>query len=205
MTVVKKTLCVLLSGKAGVGKTTSAKYLKDYLETKYNLKGRIISIAGGVKQSAKECYGWDGVKDSRGRKLLQSVGRIGREYNEDVWIKKAYEEMTSSEYPYDFIIIDDWRFPNEKNFLLSKEILHTITVRIEAPNREILKGTPEYRDTSEVSLPSVMLLEDKGIDWTAGLEYKYCLDNRGKLEELYSSLEILADREIDNLRFKQKN
>ncbi len=74
-----KVLCVLFSGKAGVGKTTSANILYKIM-SKNNLEVEIGSFAIGVKSTALH-MGWDGEKDAKGRKLLIDIGMAGREYN----------------------------------------------------------------------------------------------------------------------------
>ena len=39
-----------------------------------------------VKAVAK-FMGWNGEKDTKGRKLLQGIGNLGREYDNDAWIE----------------------------------------------------------------------------------------------------------------------
>ena len=150
------TYVVLISGKAGVGKTLTANTLVKKLE-EFDSSLLVIknSFAKGVKELSKD-FGWDGEKDEKGRKLLQDVGRLGREVNEDFWVDKmlvdTYEQTNS--IPPNIIIIDDWRFPNESNYFKDKPRVKLFNVRIEAPDREILKGTPEYNDSSETALDS---------------------------------------------------
>ena len=200
--ILNKTLCILIAGKAGTGKTESAKFLDSYLSN-FQLKGGIYSFASGVKHCAREYYGWDGLKDERGRRLLQNVGRTGREYNIDIWVNKTLKSFHSSFDPVgDFMLVDDWRYPNELNKVLTDPSLHVITLRIESPMRELLKeGTPEAKDSSETSLPSVVgMLPVPGI--CNGLEgYRYIINNIGSKQDLYESLMIIADREIDGLKF----
>lgn len=148
-----KMIVVLVSGKAGTGKDEVSKMLKDYY-TSMGLKGDVFKFARGVKNVAL-AMGWDGQKDARGRELLQNVGRMGRKYDIDVWAKRAAEDiMTSVDVP-DFAIISDWRFINESDYFKNNfPIGNVFKVRIEAPERESLKGSPLYYDESETSLPS---------------------------------------------------
>ena len=67
---------VLFSGKAGTGKTTASNYLL-YLAEK---NGYLLHFATMVKDIAKRYFWWDGVKDEKGRRLLQEIGRTGRNY-----------------------------------------------------------------------------------------------------------------------------
>ena len=146
------TICFMFSGKAGVGKSYSADLLKQMVE-EYNLNTFKSPFAAGVKATAR-FMGWDGNKDQKGRRLLQRIGQSGREYDENLWVKSSFQIIENSDsYPYDVVFIDDWRFPNEISFIQKNELLYkTIAIRVEAPDREILVGTPEYDEVSEVSL-----------------------------------------------------
>jgi len=147
-----KIVCILISGKAGVGKSTCSGFMKEYLEEE-GYKVFSGHFAQGVKDVAKR-MGWDGIKDVKGRRLLQQVGSVGREYDKDTWCKELYmTTLVISQRP-DVILVDDWRFPNEAEFLKTINELHVVTIRIDSQDKEILKGTPEYKDTSETSLPS---------------------------------------------------
>jgi len=143
----QRTVIILVSGKAGVGKTTFANFVMKHLPPdvkKYSAKGAFATV---VKQVAK-MMGWNGQKDDNGRKLLQNVGNVGREYNSDTWVGTLINFlMEVNIIPLDLIIIDDWRFPNELNWFLDKSLEYKVyTVRISAPSRESLKGTPYYID-----------------------------------------------------------
>jgi len=169
----QRTVIILVSGKAGVGKTTFANFVMKHLPPdvkKYSAKGAFATI---VKQVAK-MMGWNGQKDDNGRKLLQNVGNVGREYNSDTWVGTLINFlMEVNIIPLDLIIIDDWRFPNELNWFLDKSLEYKVyTVRISAPSRESLKGTPYYNDVSETSLPD------------EPSNYNYYIDNEGSLEAL---------------------
>ena len=154
------TLCVLLSGKAGVGKTRSADVM-DRVANDMGLNVCRASFAHKVKE-AGFYIGWDGVKDARGRALLQSIGKAGRAYDQDLWVRETFNTVSDTPYyPYDVVIIDDWRFNNEYFYIKNKEPLYKVrTVRIVAPARETLIGTPEYEDVSETAL------DDFTFDWT---------------------------------------
>lgn len=140
---------ILISGKAGTGKSTVAKLLAKLL-AKHLLPSMILHFATGVKDVAFK-MSWDGEKDARGRRLLQEVGKLGRSYNSNCWAMQVANVIKELEAE-DYFIVDDWRFPNEYNYLQQLEDFDIITVHIYAPSREKLKNTAEYSDESETSL-----------------------------------------------------
>lgn len=178
---VAKTICILVCGKAGTGKTTLTNFLKKEFESKgYTVE--IARFASGVKATSK-FMGWDGEKDCKGRKLLQGVGGVGREYDKDCWVSLTFNEILpkSVNFPQDIVIVDDYRFPNESEFVKNTSMYQVFEVRIESPDREMLKGTPEYDDISETSLPS-------GED----TRYHRTIYNLGSLEDLDEKCKVLA-------------
>lgn len=147
----KKTIVIMLSGRAGTGKSTSANYLNE-LAKQDGLESTVASFSTPLKNIAMS-MGWDGKKDERGRKLLQRLGsEVGREYDEDMWCKLLFGWLEGGRV-YDVIFIDDWRFVSEYKFVKNRFPYIPISVRIEAPDREILKGTEDYNHISEISLP----------------------------------------------------
>ncbi len=147
----KQTVVVMLSGRAGTGKTTSAKYLNS-LAQRDKLESEVYSFGFPLKQVAK-IMGWDGKKDERGRKLLQDLGtEVGRTYDEDMWCKLLFQHIESGSI-YDVIFIDDWRFLSELAFVKSRFPYVPVTIRLSFPEKELLKGTPNYNHISEISLP----------------------------------------------------
>ena len=142
---------ILVSGRAGEGKTTFTRLCVRIL-AEHGIMAEIVPFAQGVKEVASE-MGWDGKKDSRGRKLLQDVGRIGREYNENLWAEQAVERInldSLNSYVIDFI--DDWRFSNE-GYVVDK-VFDVTKIRIIRPQQfHTLYGTDLYNDLSEVGLP----------------------------------------------------
>jgi thymidylate kinase len=164
------TVAILISGKAGTGKSTFGSLVKKALQEE-GYTTTTIPFADNVKYVAKEAFGWDGEKDDKGRQLLQGIGNLGRQYDENLWVDRVIEmaEVTDTIIPVEFIICDDWRFPNEAKRMAER--FTTILVKVEAKEREALKGTEFYDDVSEVSLDAY---ED----------YYYVVSNESTLEEL---------------------
>jgi len=103
---------VAFSGPAQIGKTTCAQYLQG----KYG--GTCLSFAKRLKMMA-HTVGWDGKKDFRGRKLLQDLGLVVREYDPEYWIDSLLVEMYRRGLPSeeDNYFVDDLRFKNEAETL----------------------------------------------------------------------------------------
>ena len=96
-----------LSGKKQVGKDT----LGHYLELRYGFQR--IAFADYLKHIAAK-LGWDGWKDERGRKLLQDLGLVVRQYNERFWVEAAFRTMHRLQRKgYHDFVITDVRFINE--------------------------------------------------------------------------------------------
>jgi hypothetical protein len=186
--VLSKQVVILISGKAGTGKTTTAKYLVKHLG-----KAGIFPFADPLKAIARR-MSWDGNKTEAGRRLLQGLGTLGREYNPFIWIKLSMDDAlySAQDLDLDYIIVDDWRFPNEYEYVKSNPGVQVFTVRMFAPNREILKGTPEYNDISETSLQ-----EDD-------LAYDIWLDNTGDISELYIKLDSVVKFILDHVQKWEK-
>jgi hypothetical protein len=75
-----------------------------------------MGFADAVKAIAREQFGWDGIKDAKGRRLLQVLGtEAGRAYNPDLWVEKMQQAIYERD-PDSIILITDCRFPNEVDF-----------------------------------------------------------------------------------------
>jgi hypothetical protein len=183
-----KRLAILVSGKAGVGKTTTSKILKAaFIELGYATE--IVPFASGLKNTALR-LGWDGNKDSKGRQFLIELGLAGRNYDKDTWAKYTYENLIEhNSVNYDIILNDDWRYPNESEYVNRHPLYSMARIRIEAPDREILRNTPQYTDSSETSLPSYTN--------SAHGYYDYFIDNSGSMEKLEEQCKLILDDILD--------
>ena len=97
-------MVILFAGKAGAGKDTSAALVQKYLP-----EAQTCAFAKRVKEIAR-AFGWDGKKDEKGRKLLQSVGRVGREYQKDFWANDCVRQISEAK---GHALVTDLRFQNE--------------------------------------------------------------------------------------------
>jgi energy-coupling factor transporter ATP-binding protein EcfA2 len=184
------TQIIMISGKAGTGKSTTAKILQGIFSARG--KGAVTrSFASNIKRIARDQFGWDGVKDEKGRKLLQDIGAMGRAYDPDIWPKKLIFDLKDELYfqEHDFILIDDWRFPNEGYYMADNTHMPVYCVRLEAPAREILRGTPLFDDPTETAMPSA---DEEG----AAELYDIAFDNTRDID----ALRHFCSTVVDNLR-----
>jgi dephospho-CoA kinase len=95
-----------LAGYMQSGKTTCAKHLNTEGWTR-------VAFADALKEELTR-LGWDGIKDKRGRRLLQQFGQTMRGYNPDYWIKRWLERYYHlKRIGIECIVCDDVRYPNE--------------------------------------------------------------------------------------------
>ncbi len=100
-----------ITGKAGSGKSTVTTCLLAELRNRFH-PARRHAFADRLKGICRE-MGWNGVKDKRGRRLLQIIGtEAGREcIGQDVWINVLDRQL--KEIHAELVVIEDCRFDNE--------------------------------------------------------------------------------------------
>lgn len=177
----KNKFVILISGKAGAGKTTTANFMRAYLNELEPNSAVLWPFAGSLKGIARGYFTWDGEKDDRGRKLLQDIGRIGREYYKDVWVEKVEDKVRTSPY----FLADDWRFPNEFDYFYQRGY-NVVTIRINRPGHNILNAELAL-DVSEISLSEYPS------------DYDFYILNDGTLEELEATCFKIAYIVLRNL------
>lgn len=102
-----------ISGKATHGKDFTAEILKEMLEEN-GKRVLILHYADYLKYLCKQIFGWDGVKDDKGRTILQKVGTdLVRTNNPDLWAIVIAETICGLKTEFDSFIIPDCRFENE--------------------------------------------------------------------------------------------
>ena len=108
---------ILIAGRAESGKGTVSDIFKNILESQ-NKKVLTISFGDMVKFYCTKYFGWDGVKDEKGRSLLQYVGDMFRNKQRDYWGLRVCDAIHFFGDQYDAVLIPDWRYPNELNCIL---------------------------------------------------------------------------------------
>lgn len=109
-------MIILIGGKAGCGKDTVGNIISNTIFCYRD------AFATNLKEFACD-LGWDGIKDFRGRRLLQRLGAIGREYNQYIWVDHAIRRINLAFFTDSRLksaIITDFRFPNEYKRIIEK-------------------------------------------------------------------------------------
>jgi hypothetical protein len=106
-----------LCGRGGAGKSTFAEMIvkkSKPIFMQVNFKDALVEMAKGI--------GWNGIKDEKGRKLLQTLGTdvVRNCIDPDYWVK-AWKKRVDERIMYGgvSIVVDDVRFENEAETILS--------------------------------------------------------------------------------------
>ena len=159
---------ILISGAAQNGKDSSAFIMKELLE-KQQKKVLIIHYADNLKLFAKNYFGWNGIKDEKGRQLLQWLGTdVIRKTYPDTWVDIVAALLKGIKTLYDYVIIPDVRFPNEIDKMYDD--FDCITVRVIRPNFDNGLTEEQRKHLSETALDNYPM--------------EYELINDGNLEKL---------------------
>ena len=112
----------LISGKARTGKGTVSKIIKEEYE-KRNLKVCEIQIMRTLKGYLKDYFGWDGLEDTKPRKMLQELGTdiIREKMNmPNFHIDHLTDDIKVLSNFFDVFIVNDIRLPQEIEILKSR-------------------------------------------------------------------------------------
>jgi dephospho-CoA kinase len=160
-----------LSGKANTGKNVVGSYLEIY----YGFKR--VAVADNIKLIAG-LMGWDGNKDEKGRRFLQHLGDVGREYDANMWLIML-EKMAGKEN----ICVSDIRLISEVKWIKER---NGVIWRIERDTNSYLKNDLAKHKT-ETELDSYK-------------DYSAIIHNSGTLSDLFNQVDEL----IGKLGFNKK-
>jgi len=173
---------IAISGKANSGKNTLAMML-DAAFSQHNRRVEIYAFANRIKEIIQmmiprgheqtvheHLYGKSylrkekipGLDDITYRKACLEIGKVGRSFNDNLWINHFLDHF--SVYGKDVYIITDLRFINEFNKLKS---LDFITIRIKRRESIVID---DISDTQQDSIPDS--------------EFNYIIDNDYDLDHL---------------------
>jgi dephospho-CoA kinase len=167
-------LRVAIGGRMQVGKTTAADRLAErHGFVKY-------ALAAPIKEIARAEFGWDGEKDARGRRLLQEVGTVGRNYRGDIWLAR-FAERLDAEQPAR-AVVDDLRLEREEEYLRGLGFVCVVVTRPASliPPVPGAEGARGHETETEIGR----------------LDADVEIANAGTFEELYGRLDrLVADLE----------
>ena len=173
---------ILVSAKARHGKDTVAELMKNNLESKGE-RVLICHYADLLKYICKTFFDWNGVKDDKGRTILQHVGtdviRI-KNHAPDYWVDFIANLLWMFYDEWDYILIPDTRFPNELERMIdnfSKERI--VSLRINRPNFNSGMTQEQLNHPSECALDNY--------------DFDYYIENNGTLEDLQLKVKDLLD------------
>lgn len=148
---------ILISGKAQNGKDTVASFIENkLLADKHSVL--LTHYADLLKWICTNYFKWDGLKDEKGRHLLQYVGTdVIRKQNPNLWVDFVAMLLKYFNDNWEYVIISDCRFPNEITRMIEAGF-DTIHLRVHRPNFES-PLTPEQQIH-----PSETALDDFGAD-----------------------------------------
>lgn len=166
-------MIVFMANGPTAGKTTAAGLMSSILA---QYKPALVPFAKPVKDLATQ-MGWDGLKDARGRTLLEDIGMGGRRYYPDIWVDLWGERVLQlwGNSRDRLIFADDCRFPNEFKRV---QRFGGVLIKIKKEGKE----RPDLR--AEQWVP-----EDS--------EFDYVVENNGTLSELNDKLISIAKDLLD--------
>lgn len=142
---------ITISAKSQHGKNLTASILKEKLEQQ-SKKVLIVHYADYLKFICKEYFGWNGVKDEKGRSLLQKIGTDKiRKIDPDFHVSIVAKLINVFANDFDYFLIPDTRFVNELEYLKNNKF-NVISLHVERLNFEN-NLTPEQKlHPSEIAL-----------------------------------------------------
>lgn len=151
-----------------------------------NYKVLITYYAGLLKYICSSYFGWDGVKDDKGRKILQYVGTdVIRKQNPNLWVDFVVQMLKYFHENWDYVIIPDCRFPNEISSI-AENGFDTVHLRVERGNFISPLTKEQQKHLSETALDN--------------FEPDFYINNDGTLDDLEAILTKLIKEQIYGIR-----
>ncbi len=165
--VNKKPQIIILTGKAGSGKSKTASL---FINAYKNKKAISLAYSSYLKSIAKNVLAWDGNDKTKPRTFLQDLGnKLIRKINKSFLINRMIEDIKVYSYFYDVIIISDARFVEEIESIKSiyKKVL---VIKITRDKKNNLTEK-QSKDITETALDKYKL-------------YDYIIENNGSVKKL---------------------
>lgn len=173
--MTKKTI-IVVNGKLRSGKDTFAENIKNICQNiNPDLSFSNISTVDHIKKIATEQFGWDGIKDSKGRRLLSDLKDASTRYNSGPFqyivnsIEESFYKHSLVKQNLHFIFVVHSREPDE----ILKFVDHF--------NYECVTVLVKRNNNVKISCHADANVED--------CQYDYILENNGSLEKFYKTCE----------------
>lgn len=169
-----------ISGQARHGKDTTAAIFKSELE-RMGYKVLITHYGDLLKYICTKFFDWNGIKDARGRTILQKVGteRV-RAAKPNFWVDFIVDILTIFDGEWDYVFIPDARFPNEVD-MLTEAGFDVIHIRVERPHFDNGLTPEQLSHPSETALystiPDVLITNDGSVSDLKGKIDKWIEEN----------------------------
>lgn len=169
---------IILTGKAGAGKTEISKIIKREFELK-NIKSIDLAYASYLKEYAKKILGWDGQENSKPRTFLQTIGDKVKEIDPNFLVNRIKQDLKVYEEYFNYAIITDARFEKEIDEI--KNIYDTIVINVVGKENNL--SEIEKCHNTETSLDNYN-------------SYDYKIDNRSSIENLEENIKNIMEELI---------
>lgn len=185
-----KNLKIAIMGKMCSGKTTLSNHIKKYIFDKYSVELDSLTFAGKVYDIAYELF--DMSKQTKDRKLLQSIGSAMRSIDENVWINYLLKNVKNKN-----VIVDDCRYENEFE-ALEKERFIFIKINIsEEYQIERLKRT--YQNTFHEHINNLHHVSEEGIHLIPDEKFNIIINAEDNEANFCKIDEFLDDYIVNNI------
>jgi len=149
---------ICISGKARHGKDTLAEMLKENLGN-HGHHVLITHFGDLVKYICEKFFNWNGIKDEKGRTLLQYVGTdIVRTQSPSYWTDFVVGILKLFPDRWDYVLIPDCRFPDEVECFRENGI-KTVLIHIDRPNFKSDLTPEQANHPSETAMDDYPLVD----------------------------------------------
>lgn len=161
---------IALLGKMRSGKDTIAEYaIEKYDYTRF-------AFGDGIREVCHTLFPEQMKNGNKPRSLLQSVGQLMRQLDNDVWVNKCFKEIYESRLEIN-PIITDLRQPNEYKRCFNEGYTF---IKVQCDEEIRIKRILEKNDNFDMND-----LKHETEMYIDTYEYDFLIENNGSLEDLY--------------------